>query len=46
MLCARPGGEIVAALSNEFQRKVRAKAVDLGDVLSQQREKRRPRIES
>jgi hypothetical protein len=46
VLCARPGGEIVAALSNEFQGRVRAKAVDLSDVLSKQREKRRPRIES
>jgi hypothetical protein len=32
VLCARPGGEIVAALSNEFEGKVRAKAVDLGDA--------------
>ena len=33
MLCARPSGEVVAALGDQPQREVRAEAVDLGDVL-------------
>ena len=39
MLCTRPGGEVVAAFSDQLQREISAKAVDCGDVLSEQREK-------
>ena len=46
MLCTRPGGEVVAAFSDQLQREVRAEAVDRGDVLSEQREERRADIES
>ena len=45
MLCARPSGEVVAALSDQLEREVRAEAVDLGEVLSKQRKKRRADIE-
>ena len=45
MLCARPSGEIVAALGDQLQREVRTEAVDLGEVLSEQREERRADIE-
>ena len=46
MFCTRPGGEVVTALSNQLQREVRTEAIDLGDVLSEQREKRRADIEA
>ena len=45
MFCARPGGEVVAAFSDQLQREVRTEAVDLSDVLSEQREERRADIE-
>ena len=45
MLCTRPGGEVVAAFSDQLQREVWTEAVDLGDVLSEQREKRRANVE-
>ena len=38
MFCARPGGEVVAAFSDQLQGEVRTKAVDRSDVLSKQRE--------
>ena len=34
MLCARPGGEVVAALGDQFEREVWAEAVDLRQVLA------------
>ena len=45
MLCTRPGGEVVAAFSDQLQREVWTETVDLGDVLSEQREERRTDIE-
>ena len=45
MLCTRPGGDVVAAFSDQLQREVWTEAVDLGDILSKQREKRRANIE-
>ena len=45
MFCARQGGEIIAALSDQLQREIRTEAVDLGDVLSKEREERRADIE-
>ena len=45
MLCTRPGGEVVAAFGDQLQREVRTETVDLGDVLSEQREERRADIE-
>jgi hypothetical protein len=38
MFCARQGDEVVAALSDQLQREVKTEAVDLGDVLPEQRE--------
>ena len=38
MLCTRPGGEVVAAFSDQLQGEVRTKAVDPSDVLPKQRE--------
>ena len=40
MLCARPGGEVVAALGDRFEREVWAEAVDLRQVLAEQRKQR------
>jgi hypothetical protein len=41
VLCARPGGEVVAALGDQLERKVWAEAVDLRQVLAEQRKERR-----
>ena len=46
MLCTRPGGEVVAAFSDQLQRKVRTETVDHRDVLSEQRKQRRAHVES
>ena len=43
MFCTRPGGEVVLAFSDQLEGEVRTKAVNLGDVLSEQREQRRAR---
>ena len=45
MLGARPGREVVAALGDQLERQVRAEAVDLGQVLAEQRMQRRADIE-
>ena len=45
MFWTRPGGEVVAALSDQLQREVRTEAVDLGDVLPEQREERSADVE-
>ena len=45
MFCARPSGEVVAALRDQLEREVRTEAVDLGDVLSEQCEECRANIE-
>ena len=41
-----PRGEVVAAFSDQLQRKVSAETVDRGDVLSEQREERGANVES
>ena len=46
MLGRGPRGEVVAAFSDQLQRKVGAKAVNRGDVLSEQREERGANVES
>jgi len=46
MLGTGPRGQVVAAFSDQLQREVSAKAVDRGDVLSQQREERGANVES
>jgi hypothetical protein len=33
VFCARPRGQVIAALSDQFEREVRAEAIDLGEVL-------------
>jgi hypothetical protein len=45
VLCARPGGEVVAALGDQPERKVWAEAVDLRQVLAEQRKECRANIE-
>ena len=45
MLCARPGGEVVAALGDQFEREVWAEAVDLRQVLAEQHKQRCANIE-
>ena len=45
MLCARPGGEVVAALGDQLQREVGAKAVDLRQVFAEQGKEGRANIE-
>lgn len=45
MLCARPGGEVVATLGDQPEREVRAEAIDLGEILAKQFKKRRADIE-
>lgn len=41
MFCACPCGEVVAEFRDELQREVEDEAVDLRDVLFEQREERR-----
>jgi len=36
VLCARPGGEVIATLGDQPEREVRAEAVDLGEILAKQ----------
>jgi hypothetical protein len=45
VFCARPRGQVIAAFSDQFEREVRAEAIDLGEVLTKQREERRADIE-
>jgi hypothetical protein len=45
VLCARPGGEVVAALGDQFEREVWAEAVDLRQVLAEQYKQRCANIE-
>jgi hypothetical protein len=45
VLCARPGGEVVAALGDQFEREVWAEVVDLRQVLAEQRKQRCANIE-
>ena len=45
MLCARPGGEVVATLGDQLEREVRAETIDLGEILAKQFKKRRADIE-
>ena len=35
MLCARPSGEVVAALGDELKREIGTETVDLGKVLAE-----------
>ena len=46
MLGTGPRGEVVAAFSDQLQRKVSAETVDRGDILSEQREKRGTNVKS
>ena len=46
MLGTGPRGEVVAAFSDQLQRKVSAETVDRGDILSEQREERGTNVES
>src|ERR1700716_806938 len=46
MLGTGPRGEVVAAFSDQLQRKVSAETVDRGDILSEQREERGANVES
>ena len=46
MLGTGPRGEVVAAFSDQLQRKVSAETVDRGDVLSEHREERGANVES
>src|SRR6201993_4876160 len=45
VLGARPGGEVVTALGDQLEREVWAEAVDLREVLAEQRKERRANIE-
>src|SRR3954466_765293 len=46
MLGTGPRGQVVSAFSDQLQREVSAKAVDRGNVLSEQREQRGANVES
>jgi hypothetical protein len=45
VLCARPSGEVVAALGDQLEREVWAKAVGLCQVFAKQCKERRANIE-
>jgi len=45
MLCGWPGGEVIAAFSNQLEREVRAEAINLGEILAKQIKKCRADIE-